>query len=54
MKIDSGEVYGRSIDGGAGIILDLPLDKRKELQSLELKCIANEVIIGLMGITLLR
>jgi len=54
MKIKPDEVYGRSIDGGAGIILDLPLDKGKELHSLQLKSIANEVVIGLMGITLLR
>ena len=47
-------VYGREINGGAGIILDMPLDKNKELKSVELKTIANEVIVGLMGITLLR
>ena len=54
MKINPNEVYGRSIDGGAGIILDITLDAHKELQSVELKSIANEVVIGLMGITLLR
>lgn len=54
MKIKTDEVYGRSIDGGAGIILDIPLNEGKELESLELKSIANEVVIGLMGITLLR
>ncbi|GAB6011656.1 DUF4450 domain-containing protein [Viscerimonas tarda] len=47
-------VYGRSINGGAGIILDLPLNKNKELQSMEIKAVANEVIIGLMAVTLLR
>ena len=48
------EVYGRSIDGGAGVILDLPLDPLKELESLRVKTIANEVIIGLMSVTLVR
>ncbi len=48
------EVYGRSIDGGAGIILDLPLDKNKELEDIVLKTIANEVVIGLMSVTLVR
>jgi len=48
------EVYGRSIDGGAGVILDIPLDKTKELESLQVKTIANEVIIGLMSVTLTR
>ncbi|HYO22827.1 MAG TPA: glycogen debranching protein, partial [Flavisolibacter sp.] len=44
----------RAIDGGAGTILDLPLDPAKELQSLTLKAVANDVVIGLMSITLVR
>jgi hypothetical protein len=44
----------RGIDGGAGTILDLPLNPAKELKSLQLKTIANDVVIGLMGITLVR
>jgi len=48
------EVYGRSIGGGAGIILDLPLEKNKELESITVKTIANEVVIGLMSVTLAR
>ncbi len=48
------EVYGRSIDGGAGIILDLPLDKAKELEHICVRTIANEVVIGLMSVTLAR
>lgn len=52
--IPQDEVYGRSIDGGAGVILDIPLDKTKELESLQIKTIANEVIIGLMSVTLTR
>ena len=47
-------VYGRSIKGGAGILLDLPLNKAKELESLQLETQANDVIIGLMAITLQR
>lgn len=54
MNIKPTEVYGRSIDGGAGIILDLPLDSKKELDRLEVKVLANEVVIGLMSITLMR
>ena len=52
--IPTDEVYGRSIEGGAGVILDLPLDPLKELESLRVKTIANEVIIGLMSVTLVR
>jgi hypothetical protein len=44
----------RAIDGGAATVLDLPLDPGKELQRLELKAITNDVIIGLMSLTLLR
>lgn len=44
--------YG--IDGGAATILDLPLDENKTLKSLQLKAVANEVVIGLMSVTLVR
>lgn len=54
LNIKPSEVYGRTIDGGAGIILDLPLNPQKELKSIEVKAIANEVVIGLMAVTLLR
>ncbi|HEX8017931.1 MAG TPA: glycogen debranching protein, partial [Flavobacterium sp.] len=42
------------IDGGAGTILDLPLNKNKTLKSLTIKAIANDVVIGLMSATLIR
>ncbi|MGF7039309.1 DUF4450 domain-containing protein [Mucilaginibacter lappiensis] len=44
----------KGIDGGAGIILDLPLDNKKQLKNLQLKTLANDVVVGLMGITLMR
>lgn len=44
----------REIDGGAAVILDLPLDNTKTLQRLEWKTVAYEVIIGMMGATLVR
>ena len=45
-------VYGRAIEGGAGVILDMPLDVSKELSHLTLETLSNDVVIGLMGITL--
>lgn len=45
-------VYGREIEGGAGVLLDIPLDRSKELKSLSLETVANDVVIGIMGITL--
>lgn len=54
LGIHSDEVYGRVIDGGAGILIDLPLDSEKKLESLTIKTLANDVVIGLLGITLVR
>ena len=42
------------IDGGAATVLDLQLDQKKELKQLNLKTLANDVVIGLMAITLER
>lgn len=47
-------VYGRRIQGGAAEILDFPLNKTKNLQWIHIKPIANEVIIGLISLTLQR
>lgn len=44
----------RAIDGGAATVLDLPLDPVKTLEWLMVKTIANEVVIGLMSVTLVR
>jgi len=43
-----------AIDGGAATILDLPLDNNKELQSISLHSFANDVVVGLMSVTLAR
>ena len=40
------------IDGGAAILLDMPLDGKKKLRHLTLRTLSNEVVVGLMGITL--
>lgn len=40
------------IDGGAAILLDMPLDGKKKLKRLTLRSLCNEVVVGLMGITL--
>ncbi|MBB4044284.1 hypothetical protein GGR06_002075 [Bacteroides reticulotermitis] len=50
LKIDG--VYGRAIEGGAGVLLDMPLNPSKKLNRLTLETVANDVVIGLMGITL--
>jgi len=45
---------GGPIPGGAATVLDLPLEPSKELKSLTLRALANEVVIGLMAATLVR
>ncbi len=47
-------VYGRKIEGGAGVLLDMPLNKTKTLKNIQLQTVANDVIIGLMSLTLQR
>ena len=43
-----------AIDGGAATVLDMPLKASKTLKSLTLKTLANDVVIGLMSVTLQR
>ena len=45
---------GGKIPGGAATVLDLPLDPGRELKSLTVRALANEVVIGLMSVTLAR
>jgi hypothetical protein len=45
---------GGTIIGGAATVLDMPLNKDKELKSLTVRTLANEVVIGLMSATLVR
>lgn len=44
----------RAITGGAATVLDMPLDETKELKSLTLQTVANDVVIGLMAVSLVR
>ena len=43
---------GGSVPGGAATVLDVKLDPTKELDSITVRAIANEVLVGLMGVTL--
>ncbi len=44
----------RELDGGAAILLEMPLNPDKKLSHLVLETLSNDVVIGLMGITLQR
>ncbi len=45
---------GGKVPGGAATVLELPLNPNKELKSLTVHALANEVVIGLMAVTLER
>ena len=49
-----GKGKGGDVDGGAATVLDMALSPEKELQSLTVRALANEVVIGLMSATLAR
>lgn len=44
----------RAIDGGAATVLEVHLQSSKTLESVEVKTLCNDVVIGLMSVTLVR
>ncbi|MFT3737806.1 MAG: DUF4450 domain-containing protein [Breznakibacter sp.] len=44
----------RVIDGGAANIVDLPVDPNKQLASLTLRVLSNEVVMGIMAVTVVE
>ena len=52
--LDINGVYGRRIDGGAGVLLRINPDPAKELKELELETLSNDVVVGLAGATYVR
>ena len=55
-RLDAAAFKGRGgkVPGGAATVLELPLNRDKELKSLTVRALANEVVIGLMAATLAR
>ena len=54
LDMNSFKGRGGKVPGGAATVLELPLDPAKELKSLTVRALANEVVIGLMSVTLER
>ena len=69
IKLKTGELYkggtlskyssikgftDRQVDGGSATILDLPIDANKELKSVKLTAVSNDVVIGMMSATVLK
>ncbi|MCA6068254.1 DUF4450 domain-containing protein [Chryseobacterium sp. RG1] len=44
----------RAVEGGAATLLDLPIDPNKELKSIQLTAVSNDVVIGMMSATVLK
>ena len=47
-----GKPYGKEIPGGAAEVLKMPLRKGKRLASITLTTLSNDVVVGLMAVTL--
>ncbi|MDE6342924.1 MAG: DUF4450 domain-containing protein, partial [Muribaculaceae bacterium] len=45
-------VEPRRIPGGAGILLDLPLDNMKEITRISLRTLSNDVVTGIIAMTI--
>jgi hypothetical protein len=54
LEVNEFKGKGRVVPGGAATVLELPLNPGKELKSLTVRALANEVVIGLMAVTLER
>ncbi|BCM92576.1 hypothetical protein IAD21_04458 [Abditibacteriota bacterium] len=54
LDLDTFKGTGKTVPGGAATVLDLPLDPHKTLRRLQVRALANEVVIGLMSATLVR
>ena len=50
----AGSYNDRSFRKGAGIVLDMPLDAQKPLSNITVQTLSNDVVIGLISITLQR
>ena len=54
IDLNSTGIFGKEIKGGAGVLLDIPLQSEKELKHIELETLSNDVLIGIISITLQR
>ena len=54
MGISKTEVYGRELKGGAAQIVSMVLNPQKKLKSLRLKCLSNDIVIGIMAVTMVK
>ncbi len=53
MGVPATEVYGRELKGGAAQVVCMPLNAGKRVRQFKLRCLSNDIVVGIMGITLL-
>lgn len=54
LGISPTEVYGREIKGGAAQVLRMPLNAKKKVKAFRLRCLSNDIVVGIMSITLVQ
>ena len=42
------------VDGGAAVVVEMPLDSSRLVRSIAIEALSNDVVIGLMGITVVK
>lgn len=52
--VGKGVAVNQWVEGGLASVLDLPLDENRELKSLRISATANDVLIGLMAVSLAK
>ena len=52
MNVPYTEVYGRELTGGAAQLVTMLLDKNKKVRNFRLVTKSNDIVVGIMGITL--
>lgn len=53
MGVPETEVYGRELKGGAAQVVTMQLNEKKKVKKFTLRCLSNDIVVGIMGITLL-
>ncbi len=53
MGVSDTEVYGRELDGGAAQVVYMRLDGSKKVKRIRLRCLSNDIVVGIMAVTLM-
>ena len=48
------EGVNQMVDGGAAVVVEMPLDSSRLVRSIAIEALSNDVVIGLMGITVVK